>query len=86
LSVRHVDGQVRVATVLENSSAERAKLAPDQRILAVDEIDLSKGELAAFALAADRLRDEARATATVVVEIDGKATKLELARETLLPR
>jgi predicted aspartyl protease len=86
LSVRHVDGQVRVATVLASSSAERAKLVPDQRVLAVDEIDLSKGELAAFALAADRLRDETRAAATVVVERGGKPVKLELAREPLLPR
>ncbi|MCE9592903.1 MAG: aspartyl protease family protein [Planctomycetes bacterium] len=85
LAVKYVDSGVQVATVLVGSSAARAKLAPGERVLAVDDLDLSSGSLPAFARATDVLRDEARATATVVVEIDGKPVRLELVREQLLP-
>ncbi|MCC6409555.1 MAG: hypothetical protein IT453_20520 [Planctomycetes bacterium] len=85
LAVRHVDGEVRVATVLAGSAAERAKLAPGVRVLAVDEFDLADGSLASFALASARLRDEERVSSKVTVELDGKRVELELPREAALP-
>lgn len=85
LAVRHVDGEVRVATVLAGSPAERAKLSPGQRVLAVDEFDLADGSLANFALASARLRDEERTSTKVTVELDGKRVDLELPREAALP-
>ncbi|MBI5431219.1 MAG: aspartyl protease family protein [Planctomycetes bacterium] len=85
LAVRHVDGEVRVATVLAGSRAERAKFAPGERVLAIDEFDLADGSLAKFALAADRLRDETRESTVVTVERDGAFVMLQLRREQALP-
>jgi predicted aspartyl protease len=85
VTLRPKDGETCVATVLARSAAERAKLEPGVRVLAVDEIELPAGDLAAYARAADRLRDETRETATLVVERGGGRETLKLARERLLP-
>lgn len=85
VALRPKDGETRIATVLEGSAAERAKLEPGMRVFSVDEIELPTGDLTAFARAADRLRDETRETATLVLERAGKRETLKLSRERLLP-
>src|SRR5262245_59670060 len=85
LGLRHEADAVRIATVVDGSSAARVGLEPGQRVLAVGDIDLRSGALPDFVRAVERLRDDTRDAIAVTVERDGKPVALELAVERLLP-